>query len=413
MSIRSVILSLGGSSVVIALGLAGFGLVGVQQQLDARERVVVLEAALKNHDSADAFMDSIRTDVLRALQFAIGVNQEGSAAIRQELAHHVDVLTTAIGENQGLAMAPELHDAYQRIDSMLPSFVLASEKAVGLALTDPTAGAANFEVFRRSFTDLEQLMDNVRDVVRVRVNDVRAGAAHTARFGRALILGSLAGGILLLTLMTALAIRIAHKITSALAALQEEAHHLALHDNLTGLANRRLFSERLQHDVTRDGATVALLYLDLDRFKQVNDTLGHPVGDSLLKAVADRLNACVRRSDMVARLGGDEFTIILSPATGIDEAEEFAHRVIASLSAPYLIETHELRIGVSIGIALAPLHTRDTMSLLALADQALYQAKADGRGVARTVKLAAAPVRFAPDPPRPVTRLVEASRMRA
>ncbi len=190
-SIRSVIISLGAASIVIASCLAGFGLLGMQQQLDARQNVVVLEQALKNHNSADAFMDSARTDVLRALQNALGTNREGSEAIRTELQHHIEMLISGIAENRLLPMSPELHQCYERIAALLPAFVLASQNAVELALSDPAAGATNFEVFRHCFTALEDLMDEVRDIVHDRVQVVREGALVTAWHGKLMIVGSL------------------------------------------------------------------------------------------------------------------------------------------------------------------------------------------------------------------------------
>ncbi len=382
-SIRTVIVSLGASSVLIALCLACFGLLGMQQQLDARQRVVVLEQAMKNHDSADTFMDSARTDVLRALQNALGTNREGSTAIRAELRHHIEMFTTAIDGNQLLQMAPELHRSYEQIGVLLPAFVTASQTAVELALTDAAAGAANFEVFRHSFTALEVLMDEVRAVVHDRVQEVREGAERTARLGRWMILGSLAGGILLLTVITLVAVRLAQRITSALALSREQAEHLALHDNLTGLANRGYFAERLQQSLAlaqRNDAALAILCVDLDRFKQVNDTLGHPVGDALLCAVSDRLRRCIRGSDMVARLGGDEFAIMQSPLASPDEAKSFAERVVAALSEPYDLGEHRVVIGASVGIAVAPCDSSKLDGLLKMADVALYRAKSEGRG---------------------------------
>ena len=389
LSIRAVILSLGAASIVMALCLAGFGLLGMQQQLDARQRVVVLEQALKNHNSADAFMDSARTDVLRALQNAIGTNREGSEAIRTELHHHIETFQEGIAENRQLPMSPELHERYEQIAALLPDFVSASQTAVELALTDPAAGSANFEVFRRSFTALEELMDQVREIVHDRVTEVREGALRTAQNGRRMIVGSLLGGIALLAAITLNAVRIAHRITSALASSREQAQHLALHDRLTGLANRAFLAERLEEDLARarrDDSSLAMLCLDLDRFKQVNDTLGHPVGDALLRAVADRLRQCVRRSDTVARLGGDEFAIIQTPIASPDEAGSLAHRIVAALTEPYDLGEHRIVIGTSVGVAFAPADTTQADVLLKMADMALYRAKAEGRGTARFFK---------------------------
>jgi diguanylate cyclase (GGDEF)-like protein/PAS domain S-box-containing protein len=159
--------------------------------------------------------------------------------------------------------------------------------------------------------------------------------------------------------------------------------HMAHHDALTGLPNRVLFHERLDEAlgrVRRSGENLAVLCLDLDHFKSVNDTLGHPVGDELLRAVSARLRQCCRHNELVARLGGDEFAII-QPLTGTPvEASELAIRLISVVSEPYDVHGHEVVIGASIGIALAPADGEESDGLLRNADMALYRAKADGRG---------------------------------
>ena len=161
--------------------------------------------------------------------------------------------------------------------------------------------------------------------------------------------------------------------------------HLALHDALTDLPNRVLFQEKLAEALLRvpRGENVAVLCLDLDRFKAVNDTLGHAIGDELLKAAADRLRGCVRDSDTVARLGGDEFAIILPFGEQPTGATSLASRIIDSLSAPYTIASHEIVIGTSIGVSIAPNDGTTAEQLLKNADLALYRAKSDGRGVFR------------------------------
>jgi len=127
----------------------------------------------------------------------------------------------------------------------------------------------------------------------------------------------------------------------------------------------------------------AVLFVDLDQFKQVNDTLGHSSGDILLTKVADRLRDIVRESDLIARLGGDEFVVLQSPLAGSDDAAALARQIIESLSAPYDIDGNEVVIGASIGIALAPDDGTQTGLLLKNADMALYRAKSDGRGAWR------------------------------
>ncbi len=158
--------------------------------------------------------------------------------------------------------------------------------------------------------------------------------------------------------------------------------HMAHHDALTGLPNRLLFHERLDEAllrVCRDGENLAVLYLDLDLFKNVNDGLGHPAGDKLLVAVADRLRTCLRLSDMVARFGSDEFAVLQLGLAGPNEAGMLAERIVTLLNEPYDIEGHQVVIGVSVGIALAPADGETAEQLLGNADMALYQAKEDGR----------------------------------
>ena len=159
--------------------------------------------------------------------------------------------------------------------------------------------------------------------------------------------------------------------------------HLARHDALTGLPNRLLFRETLDRTLAhaRMGQLLALHCLDLDQFKEVNDTLGHPVGDALLRAVAERLEGSLRETDFVARLGGDEFAVVQTMLDSTDGATDLANRLVKCLKEPFEIDTHHLMIGTSIGIAIAPQDGADADRLLKSADQALYQAKADGRGV--------------------------------
>ncbi|HEY1935037.1 MAG TPA: EAL domain-containing protein [Acetobacteraceae bacterium] len=161
--------------------------------------------------------------------------------------------------------------------------------------------------------------------------------------------------------------------------------HLARHDALTDLPNRVLFHEKLEHALAfaRRGRLLALLCLDLDQFKAVNDTLGHPIGDGLLKAVARRLQDGVRETDTVARLGGDEFAIVQTAMESPADATGLADRVHKLIEAPFDIDGHQIVIGASIGIAFAPQDGLDADQLLKCADLALYRAKVDGRGLYR------------------------------
>ncbi|MCA0331567.1 MAG: EAL domain-containing protein [Actinobacteria bacterium] len=164
----------------------------------------------------------------------------------------------------------------------------------------------------------------------------------------------------------------------------EENARLALLDPLTGLPNRRLLNERLEnavHDAARDGKHVGLLLLDIDRFKEINDSLGHDRGDQLLVQVADRLREIVRETDTVARLGGDEFAILLKTVRGVDDAVIFAERVLQAFDEPFTVDEMVLHVETSIGLALFPDHADDVQSLLKLADVAMYIAKAGRRGM--------------------------------
>lgn len=155
--------------------------------------------------------------------------------------------------------------------------------------------------------------------------------------------------------------------------------HMAYHDNLTGLPNRLLFHDRLAQALVagkRDGRGCAVIFMDLNRFKPINDTYGHRTGDVILKQVANRIEGCVRKSDTVARIGGDEFAILLTQTTATAVAEKVVREIAAELSKPFDIHDKHLHIGVSAGIAFYPLNGSDGTSLLDAADDAMYCAKA-------------------------------------
>ncbi|MBF0446047.1 MAG: diguanylate cyclase [Magnetococcales bacterium] len=163
---------------------------------------------------------------------------------------------------------------------------------------------------------------------------------------------------------------------------QDRIHHQATHDALTGLPNRTLFMDRLESAIAmghRRKIKLGVMFIDLDRFKWVNDELGHAAGDLLLKKVARRMVDCVRHSDTVARLGGDEFTVILSDASGIENPCEIANKILQSLQVPFNLEGHNVSISGSIGITLFPDDGEDAVTLLRNADHAMYIAKNKGR----------------------------------
>ena len=163
---------------------------------------------------------------------------------------------------------------------------------------------------------------------------------------------------------------------------EETIHHLAFHDPLTELPNRILFADRIQqalHRAERSKEQVALLFIDLDRFKSVNDTLGHAAGDTILKEVASRLQNCLRQADTVSRFGGDEFNVLLTQIGREEEVQMIAHKILKALEWPYQVEDQEIFLSGSIGIALYPKDGQDAMTLTKNADTALYRAKDLGR----------------------------------
>ncbi len=170
---------------------------------------------------------------------------------------------------------------------------------------------------------------------------------------------------------------------------EERIGHMARHDALTDLPNRVLLRERLEYELKRvkRGECLAVLCLDLDQFKSVNDTLGHPIGDELLKLVADRLRGCTREPDTIARLGGDEFAIIMTKMQKMSDAATLSRRIRESIIKPYQIEGHQIVTDISIGISISPEDGTESDELLRNADMALYGAKADGRGTYRFFEL--------------------------
>lgn len=167
---------------------------------------------------------------------------------------------------------------------------------------------------------------------------------------------------------------------------EERLNYQANHDPLTRLPNRTLFQERLSRALTRANRSqsiVALLFIDLDFFKQVNDTMGHLAGDILLQEVADRLTACVRQGDTVARLAGDEFTVILEDIAEAHDVAVVAHKILSAMSTPFDLQGKEARISSSIGVALYPADAGDAQGLVKLADAAMYRSKHQGRNACR------------------------------
>jgi diguanylate cyclase (GGDEF)-like protein len=183
-------------------------------------------------------------------------------------------------------------------------------------------------------------------------------------------------------LLTLIIMRHMRQTAAAIADGERQLRHLALHDPVCGLPNRIYFSERLERaivEVRNGGPSAAVFYIDLDHFKDVNDTLGHHIGDELILSVTRRLSEIIRDDDLVARLGGDEFAIIMTCASDSYSLQAVAERILAAICTPFVVSGHGINIGASIGIAVIDSCTHDARDILRYADMALYRAKNEGR----------------------------------
>jgi len=174
----------------------------------------------------------------------------------------------------------------------------------------------------------------------------------------------------------------AHKLAEEVQAAKVQLDHLAHHDVLTGLPNRMLLQDRLSQAIElacRQDKKIAVMYMDLDRFKHINDSLGHALGDQLLKSVAHRLQVCVRHSDTISRQGGDEFVVLLSYVERAEDAALCAQKMLEAIALPHRFDLHDLHISVSIGISIYPDDGQDVATLIKSADTAMYHAKGAGR----------------------------------
>ena len=172
------------------------------------------------------------------------------------------------------------------------------------------------------------------------------------------------------------------KHAESLQAANEQLRNIALYDNLTGLPNRLLLEDRMERSILRgdrSGKLCVLMFVDLDRFKSVNDTFGHRIGDELLKTVAQRLTNCIRKEDTVARVGGDEFVVVLNELAKREDAALIGGKMLQELSRPFSVERHEVEISCSIGISVFPDDGKTLLELMNNADVAMYRAKKAGR----------------------------------
>ncbi|MDA8327780.1 MAG: diguanylate cyclase [Betaproteobacteria bacterium] len=250
-------------------------------------------------------------------------------------------------------------------------------KIVGIVDANPLAPALALakQLGVRSFTDLANAIGASRPCLAFNLTgDDSVTTYVAAQLGHGNIIGGFQA-------------RFIWNLLTRLKQTNEQITNLAHHDSLTTLPNRILFYDRLNQAITRahrNKVSVAVLYLDLDGFKLINDTLGHSAGDTLLCEAAKRIVACVRDSDTVARMGGDEFTVILSDVRAPDGKDRVARKIIETIARSFVINGKNCSISVSIGIALYPDHGKTAEQLVKIADAAMYLAKHSGKNCYRS-----------------------------
>ena len=310
----------------------------------------------------------------------VGLQEQYTSALRAYLAGEWEVASQdvyelgrrAITDGLGILDVATIHN--EALAAVLVGIHTAEERArVAKEAEDVLMqGLAPFEMTHRGFQEANESLRHLNETLEQRIHE------QTAE---------------LRTRETALARR-ASELTEVNLELQREGDerrrseeqlaYMAQYDHLTGLANRALFKDRLEQSLARtrrSGNLMALMFLDLNRFKAVNDTLGHGAGDLLLREVAKRLGGCVRESDTVARMGGDEFSIILDDLTEAQQVALVARKLIDSLARPFVLDGHEAFVTTSVGIAVYP--ASDGASLTADADSAMYSAKEHGQNTYR------------------------------
>jgi len=295
------------------------------------------------------------------------------AVIQNFLGQTAIVAAVAVGERanpaNGNARAP-IVALVKYINDRLLTKIADRLQVEGLHLIDAATSPSDDQTV--TIADAEG-----QPVARLAWRPKRPGGAVIVSFVPFVAVALAAFALLTLTIM-----RHMRLTAAAIGAGERQLRHLALHDPVCGLPNRIYFSERLERaiaEVRNGGQTAAVFYIDLDHFKDVNDTLGHHIGDELILNVTRRLTQIIRDDDLVARLGGDEFAIIMTCASDNYSLQAVAERILTAICAPYVVSGHGINIGASIGIAVIDSCTQDAGDILRYADMALYRAKNEGR----------------------------------
>ncbi len=298
----------------------------------------------------------------------------------------INKLMASLYGPQSSAIAIKIHEGVKRTPA---SLLFDSSEGSVRSPSGPSDAVEYLEVAGRTWT-LEMLSEQQRDRP---ISKDNSGLIAGAGLALSLLLTVLTW---MLTTGHSRAQTLAREMTRELRASETRLRHLAEHDALTGLPNRALFSDHLTHALAqarRNSTRLALMFIDLDRFKPINDTLGHHVGDTLLQVVAQRLQHCVRESDIVGRMGGDEFVVLLPVIDGDNDALVVAEKIREALNQPFDLGCGQpLSLSSSTGIALFPEHGEDEVQLTKNADAAMYAAKDSGRNQVKLYQGATAPV---------------------
>ena len=311
------------------------------------------------------------------------------ALIQSFLGQPAIVAAVAIGEETNAANGSNgvpIVASVKYIDDRLLAKIGGRLRVDGLRMADPTADpVADPMVARIAGAAATTADDRLIELSDAQGTAIARLVWRPKRPGGAVIMSVVpfvAIALVAFAMLIVFIMRHLQRTTAAIAAGERQLRHLALHDPVCGLPNRIYFAERLERaiaEVRGGGLTAAVFYIDLDHFKDVNDTLGHHIGDELILNVTRRLSQIMREDDLVGRLGGDEFAIIMTCASDNYSLQAIAERILGAICAPFIVSGHALNIGASIGIAVIDSSTEDARDILRYADMALYRAKNEGR----------------------------------
>jgi len=254
-------------------------------------------------------------------------------------------------------------------------YIAKLDEAGTLLQLEIASPAPSSEKIKSTLADISRINDNLTLIENQFVGAMSDASRSTYQLLQGIMLAA-TPGLLLLGIVLSL------RILQQRKRMEDRVNHMAFHDELTSLPNRLMLSQRLDQALSRHrrgGSQLAILFLDLDRFKVINDSLGHETGDVLLRQVADRLRAHSREGDTIARMGGDEFVVLIENSGNLSDISGRAQRLVEQLSAPYLLGSNDCHVTVSIGVSVFPADGSDAPALLKAADVAMYRAKDTGR----------------------------------